>query len=426
MPARRDMLRQFAFLGAGAFACAAAPVHAARLLRLDVQGVGSTRVPVALAPFEGPLPEGAEALHEVIASDMQRSGMLQVAAGDAAPDASLHGSVQSLADGRWDIRWKLKDRVRETVLAERSAAVAPGDWRLAAHRIADEVQELLTGVRGVAATRIAFVAEAAGRHLLQVADADGAQVRTALASAHGLISPAWSPDGRWLAYTSFESGQAQVWLQELASGRRRLLAAFRGSNSAPAWSPDGRRLALALSRDGLTQVFLMPVEGGTPERLTRSSGIDTEPAWAPDGRSLFFTSDRGGAPQIYRQDLASGSTQRVSFGNYCVSPAASPDGRWLAYVSRLDGALRVVVKDLESGAQRVLSDSDGDERPSFAPNGRLLAYATRSAGREVLMAAPLDGGARLRLLDHPHDAREPSWGPWVPGQAPPPVAMVSL
>lgn len=423
MPLRRDVLCHLARLGAGGAALAAMPVQASRRMRLDIQGIGSTRVPVALSAFEGPVQDAAEPLHATIGANFQRSGMLAVAAGESTPDGQLSGSVQRLADGRWDIRWQLRDLVRQELLASRQVFAAPGDWRLAAHRIADDVQELLTGVRGVAATRIAFVVEERGRHLLKVADADGHQQRTVLASPQSLISPAWSPDGRALAYTSFEAGQAQVWVQDLASGRRRVLAAFRGSNSAPAWSPDGRTLAVALSRDGLTQLFLIDAEGGEPRRLMRSPGIDTEPAWAPDGVSLYFTSDRGGPPQIYRLHLASGEVQRISFERYCVTPAASPDGRHLAYISQQGRSLRVMLKELDSGAVRALSDTEADERPSFAPNGRLLAYATRAGRRDLLMAAPLDGGPRLQLLEHASDVREPSWGPWVPEQAPAPVAM---
>jgi len=423
MPLRRDVLCHLARLGAGATALATVPAHASRRMRLDIQGIGSTRVPVALAPFDGPVQDDADPLHAIVGANFQRSGMLAVAQGETAPDARLSGGVQRLADGRWDIRWQLHDLVRQDLLAQRQVLAAPGDWRLAAHRIADDAQELLTGVRGVAATRIAFVVEERGRHLLKLADADGDQQRTVLASPQSLISPAWSPDGRALAYTSFEAGQAQVWVQDIASGRRRVLAAFRGSNSAPAWSPDGRTLAVALSRDGLTQLFLIDAAGGEPRRLMRSGSIDTEPTWAPDGASLFFTSDRGGPPQIYRLHLARGEVERISFDGYSVTPSASPDGRYLAYIRKQGRSLRVMLKELATGAVRALTDTDSDERPSFAPNGRLLAYATRDGRRDLLMAAPLDGGQRLRLLEHPSDVREPSWGPWVPEQGPGPVAM---
>jgi TolB protein len=420
---RRDMLCHLARLGAGTAALAALPSQASRSLRLDIQGIGSTRVPVALDTFDGPVQEDADPLHAIIGANFQRSGMLAVAAEGTAPDARLSGRLLRLADGRWDIRWALHDVVRNETLAQRQVLAAPGDWRLAAHRIADDVQELLTGVRGVAATRIAFVVEERGRHLLKLADADGHQQRTVLTSPQSLISPAWSPDGRALAYTSFEAGQAQVWVQDLASGRRRVLAAYRGSNSAPAWSPDGRQLAVALSRDGLTQIFLIDAEGGAPRRLMRSDSIDTEPAWAPDGASLFFTSDRGGPPQIYRLHLADNRVERISFDGYSVTPAASPDGRHVAFVRKQGRSLRVMLKELDSGAVRALTDTDSDERPSFAPNGRLLAYATRDGRRDFLMAAPLDGGPRQRLLEHPSDVREPSWGPWVPELGPGPVAM---
>lgn len=416
-------------LAAGAFGLTAGVAQAWAPLRVEVSGVGAYRVPVGVAPLEG---EGGSstaprAIPAILQADFERSGMLSPVAlppggaeaadiASAGPrlDAVVRGTVLALADGRLEIRWTLWDAVRREEHIAQQITVASADLRLAAHRIADAVQQALTGVRGVNATRIAYVVQEGPRHLLKVADADGHDARVALASVHPIISPAWSPDGAELAYVSFEGGRAQVFTQHLASGRRAPLAALRAPHSAPTWSPDGRRVAFALARDGVTQVHVVDRDGGALRRVTSGTSIDTEPAWSPDGAWLYFVSDRSGPPQVYRTSPDGERTERITFGGHCVSPCPSPDGRQLAYVSKQSGALRVMVKDLETGALRALTDGDDDERPSFAPNGRLLAYASRVGGRDRLMTTALDGGARLGLASSGPEVREPAWGPWLP------------
>ena len=212
---------------------------------------------------------------------------------------------------------------------------------------------------------------------------------------------------------SFEARKPVIYVHDVSTGRRRLLANFKGSNSAPAWSPDGRSLAVTLSRDGGSQLYLISASGGEPRRLTQSQSIDTEPVFSPDGNTLYFVSDRGGAPQIYRMPASGGAAQRVSFsGGYNVSPSVSPDGRWLAYVSRNGSAYKLHVMDLASGNVNAITETSDDENPSFAPNSRLIVYATRQAGREALMTTTLDGKIKARLAGQGGDIREPSWGPF--------------
>jgi TolB protein len=394
--------------------------------RVEIAGVGATQIPIAIAPFRGDEKTGVAA---VVRADLQRSGLFALR--DAAEglderssvaaaewrgrglDALVAGSVSRLADGRLDLRFVLHDVLKGEQLVGQSRVVPEGDLRLAAHRIADEVHEKLTGEPGVYATRIAYVVKAGRRYTLNVTDADGEAGQIALTSNEAIISPAWSPDGRELAYVSFETQKAVVWTQDLASGNRRVLADFRGSNSAPAWSPDGQLFAVALAREGLTQLFVMPRNGGSARRLTVSPSIDTEPVFSPDGRVIYFTSDRGGQPQIYRVAAMGGHAERVSFnGGYNISPAVSPDGRSLAYVTRQGNAFRLVLQDLSNGAVQMLTDTADDEKPSFAPNGRLLLYATRQGGRDVLMTTTTDGRVRTRLLTSGADMREPAWGPF--------------
>ena len=199
----------------------------------------------------------------------------------------------------------------------------------------------------------------------------------------------------------------------MATGKRRLIANFKGSNSAPAWSPDGRTLAVTLSRDGGSQLFAIDATGGEPRRLAQSSSIDTEPVYSPDGKLIYFVSDRGGAPQIYKMPANGGNAERVTFtGSYNISPAISPDGRWLAYISRVNGAFKLHLMELAGGAVTALTDSSADESPSFAPNSRLIVYATQQQGREVLMTTTLDGKLKARLSGQGGNIREPDWGPF--------------
>ena len=393
--------------------------------------MGASQVPISIAKFRDEDKVG-QALANIIRNDLERSGLFRSieAPGNLDEttqpemalwrgrnaDALVAGSVSKLADGRFDVRFKLWDVVKGAELGGQSTVVDGTDLRLAAHRIADFVHEKLTGEKGVFSTRIAYVTKGGGRFTLRVADADGEGGQVAVNSAEPIISPAWSPDGKELAYVSFESQKAVVIAQDVATGKRRTIASFRGSNSAPAWSPDGQQLALTLSRDGGAQIYLMNRFGEGVRRLTSSSAIDTEPVFSPDGKLVYFVSDRGGSPQIYRVSASGGTPERVTFsGNYNISPAISPNGRSLAYITRQGGAFKLALLDLASTTSAVptlLSDTSDDESPSFSPNGRLLIYASRAQGRDVLMTTTLDGKIKARLVSSTADVREPSWGPF--------------
>ncbi|MEL4178670.1 Tol-Pal system beta propeller repeat protein TolB [Roseateles sp. PN1] len=425
---RRAALGGLASTAALSLATFARPAQAQ--FRVDISGVGGSQIPIALPEFRDESRSG-QAVAAIIRADLERSGQFRIIDAPAGlsetsspawsewrgrnADALAAGSANRLADGRIDLRFKLWDVVKGQDIASEAHAVTPEDVRLAAHRIADTIYQKLTGERGVFATRMAYVTKAGGRYALRITDSDGEGGQVALASPDPIISPAWSPSGRELAYVSFEARKAVVWIQDLSTGKRRVLADFRGSNSAPTFSPDGQQVVLTLSREGGSQLFIMNRDGGGLRRLTQSSAIDTEAAFSPDGRSLYFVSDRGGSPQIYRMALAGGGAERVTFsGAYNISPAISPDGRSMAYITRLGGgAFRLCVMDLASGVVQQISDSNDDESPSFSPNGRLLVYATRAAGRDVLMTSTLDGKIKAKLISSLADVREPVWGPFT-------------
>ena len=410
-----------------AAAAATSAMPALAQFRVEVVGVGLNQLPIAIAPFRGDA-QSPQKIAAIVQADLERSGQFRsVDASGAAldessrPDVALWrqksadslatGSVTRMADGRYDVRFRLWDVVGGQDLGGQSFVVTQGDLRLVAHRIADFIYEKLTRERGVFSTRITYVTKTGPRYSLWVADADGENAQSALSSPEPIISPAWSPSGGQIAYVSFESRKPVVYVHDVASGRRRLIANFRGSNSAPAWAPDGRTLAVTLSRDGGSQLYTIDANGGEPRRLMQSAGIDTEPVFSGDGRSIYFVSDRGGAPQIYRVPVGGGNAERVTFsGTYNISPSISPDGKWLAYISRVGGAFKLHVMDLATGTANAITDTTADENPSFAPNSRLLVYATQQQGREALMTTTLDGKIKARLAGQAGDIREPDWG----------------
>jgi TolB protein len=401
--------------------------------RVEVSGAGLTQFPIAIAGFKGN--EGmTQKMAAIVQADLERSGQFRgvdpagaVLDENARPDLStwrkqgadalLTGSVIRVGDDRYEVRFRLWDSVRMQDLGGQSHAAPAAELRRVAHRIADAVYEKLTGEKGVFATRIAYVTKSAAIYNLWVADADGESAQSALRSVEPIISPSWAPNGNQLAYVSFESRKPVVYVHDVDTGKRRLVANFKGSNSAPAWSPDGKTLALTLSRDGGSQLFLLDIGSSSaePRRLATSTAIDTEPVFTADGRLIYFVSDRGGSPQIYKIPTTGGSAERVTFtGSYNISPTLSPDGRWLAYISRVAGAFKLHVQDLSSGQAFALTDTTADENPSFAPNGRMIIYATQQQGREALMTSTIDGKVKARLAGQSGDLREPDWGPLIP------------
>ncbi|MEM8547975.1 MAG: Tol-Pal system beta propeller repeat protein TolB [Pseudomonadota bacterium] len=334
-----------------------------------------------------------------------------------AVDYVLVGELEPVGD-EYALRFQLFDVYGGRQVVADRLVLAPRDLRLASHQVADRVYEAITGIPGVFSTRIAYISvagEGAGRrYRLIVADADGNNEFVLLESGQPIMSPTWSPDGRQLAYVSFESGQAAVYAQSLRTGRREQVSGRPGVNNAPAWSPDGRQLALTLSDpDGNLDVYVKALRGGALTRLTERRSIDTEPSWSADGKTVFFTSDRGGAPQVYKVAASGGDVERVTFeGRYNARPRVSEDGRLLAIVHDDRGSFRVAVQDLKTDTLQVLSNGQLDESPSFAPNSAQLIYATRRNGRGVLETVSVDGLISGRVKSVGNDVREPVWSPY--------------
>ena len=419
---RRQALRA---IGASLALPALTPAFAQ--FRVEISGVGATQIPIVLGRFrdEDRQPQSISA---IVRADLERSGVFKIIDGPVpadenglpdynalrakGADAVVAGSAARLADGRIDVRFRLWDVVKGADQGGQSEPTLPADLRLAAHHISDQIYQKLTGEKGIFSTRIAYVTKAPGKFTLRITDADGENIQAALIDNEPIISPAWSPDGTELAYVTFHDKKAKVEIRNVHAGTRRVVAEFKGSNSAPSFSPDGRTLAVTLSRDGGSHVYLMDRSGGNVRRVTESTGIDTEAKFSPDGAYIYFVSDRGGGPQIYKQAVGGGGATRVTFnGAYNISPALSPDGKLLAYINRGSG-FKVMVMDLGTNEVRSVSDTNDDESPSFAPNSRYIIYATKADGRDVLMTTTTDGKFKSKLLESGLDIREPVWGPY--------------
>jgi len=407
-------------------------------LRLDItQGVRDA-VPIAIVPFGGQAEGATTEVASVVANDLRISGrfaplerrdiVAQPTSGAEIrfedwrllrADFIVVGRVEPDASGL-AVSFELHNVRTGARLLSGRLPTTQGGLRSTSHRVADLVFEKLTGLPGAFSTRIAYVAvdgrPPAQRYRLIVADADGYSPRTVADSTEPLMSPAWSPDGRSLAYVSFEGKASAIYVQRLASGERVRVSARAGINGAPAWSPDGGRLALTLSRDGNLDIYTLDLASQTLTRVTTDDAIDTEAEWARDGASLYFTSDRAGSAQIYRVALdGERRAERVTFTNsYNARPRLSPDGKELAMVTLDRGGYRIAVMELASRNLRVLTTSTQDDSPSFAPNGAMLIYASRERGRGALAAVSADGAFHQRLSSDQGDVRDPAWSPFPP------------
>lgn len=379
----------------------APPQDVANIIRQDLARSGRFN---AIPPED--MPSKPTSFDDINYSDWRRIGMEHLVIGD----------VKAQGDGSYEVSFRLVDVYRGAQVAGYSIRTREAQLRYTAHQIADIIYKELTGTRGAFATRIAYITvhDKGDQtiHELEIADADGYNAQVLLTSQEPLMSPRWSPDGRRIAYVSFEGKNSAVYVQDVFTGKREVVASYPGINSAPAWSPDGGKLALTLSKDGNTEIYVLHLDSQMLQRVTNNPSIDTEAAWAPGGEAIYFTSDRGGSPQIYRIAASGGSPKRITFdGGYNARPAVSPDGETLAMVRGGNG-YRIAVKDLNSGQSRLLTDGNLDESPSFAPNGSMIIYATTLGDNGALAAVSVDGEVKQTLGATRGDVREPDWGPF--------------
>lgn len=415
-------------------ALALAACRADANLFIEINRGNNNPAPIAIVPFANAngLPED---IQRIVAADLERSGFFQpIPKADMLSMPATRNEVVfrdwrmlganflligALASepGKYSVRYELYDVLAQKNILTASVSGSANGLRDIAHTISDAVYEKITGIRGIFNTKMLYVQDmrrpGRDRYRLMYADVDGARARVLQSSSEPILSPTWSPDGKRIAYVSFETSRPAIYIMELATGRKTQMTNFKGLNGAPSFSPDGQSLAMVLSKDGAPDIYVMSIATKRLRRITNDHYIDTEPNWSVDGSSVIFTSNRGGSPQIYQVNVNSGRPERLTFeGDYNARPRVSPDGKSLVMVHRYNGVFHIASQDIASGRMRILTETWLDESPSIAPNGAMLLYATQHNNKGVLGAVSMDAGVKFRLPSTEGDVREPAWAPY--------------
>lgn len=398
-------------------------------LHLEIAKAPEEAPKIAIVPFVGD-----QRLYPVVEQDLNRSGRFTSSSKNLPATATINqangaawqsagvpyvvnGEVKANPDGSLAVHYQLYDVQKQQYLLNELLTVPPSRIRSAAHMISDAIYQALTGIPGDFSGRIAYVlrnpATPDNRYTLQIADTDGEQPRTVLSSRDPILSPAWTPDGKKIAYVSFETKRPAIYVQDLATGQREKLAGFRGLNGAPSFSPDGKSMLFTASMHDNPEIYQMDLNTRQVKRMTNNTAIDTEARYTPDGKGFIFTSDRGGSAQIYHYTFADGSTKRLTFrGAFNARGSLSADGKYVALVHRPSGSnYKVAIQEISTGITNILTPTSLDESPSFSPNGQMVVYATREGSRGLLSIMSTDGRFRMNLPSEQGEVREPAWAP---------------
>jgi TolB protein len=409
------------------------------ILDIEVTQAMDAAMPIAVVPFGGEA-LSPDKLTDIIRHDLNRSGefkLLPIQSMAQKPtessevnvdywrrikmNALVVGRVEALPQNKFKVHYSLldiyaADKAGKPLLTE-SFTVPGSGLRTLAHHISDQIYQRLTGNPGAFSSRIAYINvlwknNKISEYRLEIADSDGYNPKPLLTSREPIMSPAWSPDGKKIAYVSFENHRSQIFVADVATGQRRLISRKPGINGSPAWSPDGKKLAIVLSNQDTPKLHVVNLATDEVEQITQGPSIDTEPAWSPDGKSLYYTSNRGGKPQIYRVNLGSKSIDRVTFeGDYNARPTLTSDGRYLIMIHRFGGRFHIAAQDLKSSQVLVLTETQLDQSPSLAPNDRMVIYSTLQDGKRVLSAVSIDGRVKLKIPTNEGEVQDPAWSP---------------
>ncbi|ELW9385801.1 Tol-Pal system beta propeller repeat protein TolB [Acinetobacter baumannii] len=405
-----------------------APTAAFAQLHLEIAKAPDQAPKIAIVPFNND-----NGLYPIVETDLNRSGRFTSSSKNLPANAAINqiqasdwqaagipyvvtGQIKQTADG-FEVHYQLYDVQKQQYLLNELLNVPASRIRQAGHMVSDAIYQALTGIPGDFSGHIAYVlrnpATPAERYTLQIADTDGEQPKTVLSSRDPILSPAWTPDAKKIAYVSFETKRPAIYLQDLSTGTREVLTSFKGLNGAPSFSPDGKSMLFTASMNGNPEIYQMDLSTRQVKRMTNDSGIDTEARYTPDGKAFIFTSDRGGSPQIYRYDFGNGSVKRLTFkGSFNARGTLSADGKKIALVHRPSGSnYKVAIQDINTGIVNILTPTSLDESPSFSPNGQMVVYATREGNRGLLSIMSTDGRFRMNLPSEQGEVREPAWAP---------------
>lgn len=437
----KKQLSTLAFLG---FLWVTVNNSAYAALNLELTKGVAGAIPIAVVPFDDGTSTAPTNVSAVIQSDLSHSGEFTVSSTQSLPETPhtanaltqalwqkqkisdvVVGQVTPAGGNKYSVSFSLVDVFNKTATSDgtlltQQYTVDATQLRSLAHQISDQIYQQLTGQRGIFSTRIAYVAVSRpqgqpAKYQLMVADADGFNPRPILISSQPIMSPAWSPDGKKIAYVSFESYLPQIYVSDVDSGQRQLITSFDGINGAPEWSHDGSRMAVALSKGAANpNIYILNLANGSTKQITNDLAINTEPSWAPDDQSLIYTSDRGGAPQVYQVNINGGQTQRLTYdGTYNATPSYTADGKQVVFLHRDGGTYNIAIMDLASGQMTQLTQGEMTQSPSVAPNGKMVVFAVQEGNRGLLGITSTDGKINLRLPDQHGSVQEPAWSPFL-------------
>ena len=388
---------------------------------------------VAIIPFQSDV-SSVNNIVKVIKDDLLRSGEFYIL--DESMLLSIPSSIEEIKASEWKLlnidfivlgkisdednlsvkaTYEIYDVSRKTKIRSSTVYGIPGRLRQLSHYVSDGIYESITGMRGVSTTKILYVNEIIDNdnlnYILYVADADGANEQELLRSNEPIISPSWSPDSKKVAYVSFETGMAKVFIQEIASGKREMVIENDHQISSPAWSPDGKFLSLTLFQDGNAEIYILNLATKNLTRLTKHYSIDTESSWSPKGTKILFTSGRSGSPQLYEIDLTKFNTKpsRLTFeGNYNAKGSYLPNNEGIIFVHRSTNQFQIALKYFDENFIRPLTESKLDESPSVSPNGNVIIYAITD-NKSGMIAGVTLSGATFVLPATNGKVREPAW-----------------
>ena len=411
------------------------------LLNLELTHGVRSALPIAIVPFKNveTLPEDLK-VSEVVVHDLTTSGEFSVLTGSSLPQTptsvgeidisrwhglaaqyAVIGTITPAGSDQYRVDMNLVNLYKgqtggkvspSSVLLTKTYTVQKSQLRRLGHQMSNEIYQALLGVPGVFTSKIAYVLVQPGKtrtqpdYHLMVADYDGHNAQSAANSNEPMMSPAWSPDGRQIAFVSFQKKLPAIFVADIMTGGLQQVTALAGINGAPAWSPNGKQLAFVSSQTGSAKLYTIDLSTRAIARLTDGYSIDTEPCYMPDGQSLVFTSNRGSNPQIYEYSFTKKSVERLTYvGDYNASASISPDGKQMAVLHRDKNGFNIAIQNLDTDHFQVLTHDNHDESPKFSSNGKLILYATE----RTLAIVSSDGQIGISLPASEGNVREPTW-----------------